>query len=196
MMQIRQVLAAMLTLAFFTVSACGGASDAKVERPSQAPAATAAMVNGEPVYITDVELEAVAQGLIAPADGLDPRSETYDLVLNQLIDQRLMAQEAIRRELDNDLAAQRRLLTARERILGNLLLENIVAAQVNETAIQDMYAKQVKLQQLDDEVRIRHILSDSREDAVAVLKRLKNGADFSTVAFEMSTTTSPDCAFW
>lgn len=149
-------------------------------------AATAALVNGEPIYISDVELEAVAQGKIEPGTPFDASNPDFAQVLDELIDQRLLAQEAVRRGLDTSPEARRRLEAAQERILGNILVENLVASEVTDSAIDAMYAEQVRLQQLDDEVRLRHILLESEEEAQEVFGLLEGGADFTELAFERS----------
>ena len=95
----------------------------------------------------------------------------------------------MRRGLDRTPAAQRRLETARERLLGNFLMEDLVATQVNEDAIDRMYEEQVRLQQLDDEVRIRHILLATQEEAETVLEKARAGEDFTALAFEFSEDT-------
>ncbi|HBH44025.1 MAG TPA: peptidylprolyl isomerase, partial [Hyphomonas atlantica] len=105
----------------------------------QVEAATAVTVNGDPIYVSDIELEAVARGLISPGEEFGPGDENYDLVLDQLVDQKLMAQEALGRGLDKGAAAERRLEVARERILGNLLVESLVASEVTEDSIESMY---------------------------------------------------------
>ena len=149
-------------------------------------AATAAVVNGSPIYFSDVELEAVTRGLVGPGEPFGIGHPEYQTVLDQLIDQRLLAQEAEARGLHLDATARRRLEVARERVLGNLLVENLVAAEVTEARIREMYAEQVDLQQIDDEVRIRHILTDTREEAEAARQRVLKGEDFTTVAFDVS----------
>ncbi len=150
----------------------------------------AARVNGEPIYRSDVELEAAAQGLIEAGEPFRPDHPDYQTVLDQLVDQRLLAQEAIQRALHETPGALHRLAAARERILGNILVESLVAAEVDEAAIQEMYAEQVRLQQLDDEVRIRHILFETEEAATAVREEILAGGDFSALAFEHSRDAS------
>ena len=178
----------LLGTAFF-LAACDPAGVTVRERQVGFDASTAAVVNGEPIYISDVELEAVAQGRIDAGDTFGPDHTEYQLVLEQLIDQRLLAQEAVRRGLDRSPQAMRRLETARERLLGNFLMENLVSTEVTEAAIDKMYDEQVKLQQLDDEVRIRHILVETEQGAAEVLAEARGGADFTTLAFENSKDT-------
>ena len=179
-----------LLVALAVLAACGGPDDEQeVRRHVGFDASAAALVNGDPIYLSDVELEAVAQGRIEPGESFGPEHTEYQLVLDQLIDQRLLAQEAVRRGLDRTPAAQRRLETARERLLGNFLMEDLVATQVNEAAIDRMYEEQVRLQQLDDEVRIRHILLETQEEAREVLEKARAGEDFTALAFEYSEDT-------
>lgn len=146
-----------------------------------------AMVRGEPIYLSEVRREAAAQGLIAPADRIAPGDAAFDRVLDELIDQTLLAQEALSRGLDDTPEARRRLETARERILGNVLVEAEVAGAVTDETIARMYEEQVRLVEMGDEVRVRHILVDTREEAEALKERAEAGEDFFTLAFDNST---------
>lgn len=174
-----------LMLSVAGLSACDTAPGTQAG-PQQIDGATAALINGEPIYVSDVELEATAQGKIETQDSFGPDHPDYQTVLDQLIDQRLLAQEAIRRGLDKDNAARRRLEAGRERILGNILVENLVATEVTDAAIDEMYEAQVKLQQIDDQVRLRHILVETEDEAKAVLAEIQGGRSFTEAAFEHS----------
>lgn len=146
----------------------------------------AARVNGEAIYTADVELEAVARGLVVSGAALRSGDEAYKQVLDQLIDQKLMAQEAHRLGLDKDPAAQRRLEMAQERIMGNLLVESVVAQQVTDEIIDKMYAEQVRLQQVNDQVSVAHIVTDTEEEAEAVWLRVEAGEPFESLVFNHS----------
>lgn len=181
----KSALATLFLSAVFTLAGCEQ-EPSTLTSVRSVDAATAALVNGEPIYISDVELEAVAQGKIEPSTPFDANDPDFAQVLDELVDQRLLAQEAVRRGLDMSPDARRRLEAARERILGNILVENLVASEVTDTAIDAMYAEQVRLQQLDDEVRLRHILLESEEEAQEVFGLLERGSDFTELAFERS----------
>jgi len=150
----------------------------------------AVIVNDEPIYVADLELEATTQGHILPGEAFDLDHVEYQTVLDQLIDQRLLAQEAVRRELDGEPVAIPRLRAARERILSNLLIEELVARNVSEDAIRTMYAEQVRLQQLDDEVRISLITVADETAGGQVIAELSRGAEFSATAFKYSIDAS------
>jgi len=145
-----------------------------------------ARVNGTTIYASDIAREAAAQKLIRVGDPLPKGSKTYKQVLDDLVDQRLLALEAVRRGLDRDGEAKRRLQAARERILGNILVENSISQAVTDEAIRRMYDEQAKLSPPSEEVRARHILVKTKEDAEAVIARLKKGADFAKLALEKS----------
>ena len=172
----RHLIASFLLLG--TV-ACNAPSEEEV--PVRIEGATAATVNGEKIYVSDVELEAVARGLVPAGQKVKAGEPDYETVLNQLIDQKLMAQEALRRSLEKDPSARRRLEMAEERILGNLLVENLVSEDVTEDQIEAMYEEQVKLQQDDDEVRIAHILVDTKEEAQDLFDRIQGGESFESL---------------
>lgn len=149
----------------------------------------AAWVNGQPVFVSDVELEAVARGLITPGREFGPDDDEYTIVLDQLIDQKLMAIEAEKLGLDRDPAGQRRLEMARERILGNLLVESLVSQKVTEEAIDRMYAEQVRLQQANDRVSVAHILVSTEEEAKDLFRQIEQGASFESLVFNNSIDT-------
>lgn len=158
----------------------------EVDAPREVSREVAAMVNGEAVYTADVELEAVARGLVVSGAALQPDDEAYRQVLDQLIDQKLMAQEAKRLGLEKDPAAQRRLEMAQERIMGNLLVESVVAQQVTDEMIDKMYAEQVRLQQVNDQVSVAHIVTETEEEAETVWLRVQAGEAFESLVFNHS----------
>lgn len=164
------------------LAACGPSPDS-TNRTVSIESAAAVMVNGEPIYLTDVTLEAIAQGRIEPGAAFSPDHPEFQPVLDQLVDQKLLAQQALNLGLDQQGDAQRRLAAGRERLLGNILVEHLVAREVTEEAIDEMYSQQVKLQQLNDQVRLRHILLDTEMHARDLASQLDQGADFTDLAF-------------
>lgn len=159
-----------------TGPAAGGVVDSTV----------AATVGGQPIYVSDVQLEAEAQGVTDAGKPLEFDSAEFNRVLDQLIDVKLLAQEAVGRQLDQDPQARHRLEAAREHILGNILVETVVAERVDEAAIKKMYDSQVAIWQGGDEVHVRHIVVPTREDADKVVARLQGGADFAVLASKTS----------
>jgi parvulin-like peptidyl-prolyl isomerase len=64
----------------------------------------------------------------------------------------------------------------------------IVAARIYREKMEEFVGQQVPT--TEPQVRVRHILLDTEEEAQAVLKRLEDGEDFSLLATEVSTDTT------
>ncbi len=167
------------------LAACGHGNGAETapERNDRA----VAKVDGQTIWSSDVKREAVAQGLIAAGEPLDASSDLFRRVLDEVVDQRLLAAEAARRHLDKDPAAQRRLAAARERVLGDMLVESVVADAVNDNAVRGLYQEQLKLAKRSEEIHARQIVVATAAEADAVRKLLASGASFEALAMEKST---------
>ena len=145
-----------------------------------------AEIDGTKIYLSDVERMAASQGLIEKGSPLTPGQPIFQKILDELIDQRLLALDALRQSLDQEDETRRRLSAARERILGNILVENHLKNTVNETTIRRMYDEQASLRDRGDEVQARHILLKDDETAKEIAKKLSEGGDFAALAREMS----------
>ena len=145
-----------------------------------------AEVDGTKIYLSDVERTAASQGLIDEGSPLTPGQPVFQKVLDELIDQRLLALDALRQSLDQKDETRRRLAASRERILGNVLVENHLQDTVNETTIRRMYDEQASLRDRGDEVQARHILVKDEETAKDIYKTLIDGGDFAALAREIS----------
>ncbi|WP_369825798.1 peptidyl-prolyl cis-trans isomerase [Caulobacter sp. BP25] len=167
------------------VVACG--QNKVADKPPEPGDTAVARVNGQVIWASDVKREAVAQGLISEGEPLDVSSEVFRQRLDEVIDQKLLAAEAMKRKIDKDPVAQRRLAAARERILGDMLVEGVVEKAVTEDAIRKLYAEQQKLSKRSEEIRARQIIVGSQAEAESVKKLLATGASFDALAMERST---------
>ena len=145
-----------------------------------------ASIDGTKIYLSDVERTAASQGLIEVGSPLTPGQPIFQKVLDELIDQRLLALDALRRSLDQEDETRRRLSVARERILGNVLVENHLKDKVNEATIRRMYDEQAGLRDRGIEIQARHILVKTEEDATSMVEKLSEGAAFEALAKEFS----------
>ena len=155
-------------------------------QPPQAGDTAVASVDGQPVWASDVKREAAAQGMIGEGDPLDPSSAMFHQALDEVIDQKLLAAEAARQKLGDDPQTQRRVEAARERILGDMLVERMVEKTVSEASIRGLYDEELKLSKQADEFHARQIVVSSQADAVAVKKLLAAGGSFDTLAMQRS----------
>lgn len=178
-------LAGVMLAVALSLAACGRAGEAE-HAPERGDRAVA-KVDGQTVWSSDVKREAVAQGLIGEGEPLDVASDLFRRVLDEVVDQRLLASEAARRKLDKDPVAQRRLAAARDRVLGDMLVESVVSDAVNENAVRGLYQEQLKLAKRSEEIHARQIVVASAADGEAVRKLLASGASFEALAMERST---------
>lgn len=143
-------------------------------------------VNNSPIYRSDVQRAAQAQGLIGETMTLSTDDPIFRVTVDELIDQRLLSLDAVRTRLSKTPEAQRRLLAARERILGNFRVETHVSAAVNEASIRDLYQAQRELAGRGEERRARQIVLADAATALDIAQRLDDEEDFDTLAAEFS----------
>jgi len=180
----RNPLTIIAFTALLAVAACGRGADS--DRPPEPGDRAVAKVQDQTIWASDVKREAVAQGLVGEGEPLDVTSDLFRRVLDEVVDQKLLAREAERRGLDNSALAQRRLKATQERILGDMLVENVVNGRINDQAVQTLYQEQLRLAKTSEEIRVRLILSRTKPEADAVIGILAQGAAFSAVAQERS----------
>lgn len=182
----RLKITSALVSVLLVLGACNQNEPGTSETPIRVNAAVAAVVNGEYILASEVELEAAAQGKMEVGEALPVDDPVFEEILEQLIDQKLLAQEAVVRNLDMEENARHRLQAARERILGNILVENLVAEEVDEAAVLEMYRAQTELQQLGEEVLVRHIQVNRESEARELFAELQGGEEFAALAFAHS----------
>ena len=177
-------LAACLPLA-----GCGGEAAPMEEAAEGDVSAEAATVNGQVIYVSDVDMEARMRGLVKPGETLAPGTAEFDEVLEGLIEVKLLAVEAVDRRLDEEPEARHRLNTARDQILMNILLERIAEEKIDEAALRKMYEAQLQLLEpdLESEAHVRHILAPTRDAIEKIAAELKTGVDFAVLAARRST---------
>jgi len=183
-----RILTVLASAALVAVAACGRSETD--ERPPQPGDVVVARVGGDPIWASDVKREAVAQGLIGEGEPLDPSAPLFRRVLDEVIDQELLALEAVRRGLDDSPLARQRLEAARKRILGDMLVETVVDDAISERAVEELYQEQRRLTEQSEEFRARMILVRSREEADAVMTLLSQGGSFEALAAERSIDES------
>jgi peptidyl-prolyl cis-trans isomerase C len=156
------------------------------EKPPEPGDAAVARVDGKVVWSSDVKREAVAQGLIGEGEPLDTSSDLFRRVLDEVVDQKLLAAEAIRQKLDKDPIAQQRLKAAQQRILADMVVEGVVEKKVTEGAIRGLYQEQLRLARQSDQMKARQIVVATQPQAEEIKKLLAAGASFEALAMERS----------
>ncbi|HEX9625969.1 MAG TPA: peptidylprolyl isomerase [Acidiferrobacterales bacterium] len=139
-----------------------------------------ATVNGEVITEKDFEdyLKArQAQQMPAP----DPAKER-EVVLNEMVNRVLLAQEAAKRKLDEEEDVYFQLKRQRENTLVRATLRQFLRDNpISDEDVKKRYEQEVEKTH-KTEYRARHVLVKTEEEAQDVLKQLKAGARFDAVA--------------
>ncbi|MDI7776068.1 peptidylprolyl isomerase [Asticcacaulis sp. EMRT-3] len=165
--------------------ACGKTATGP-EHPPEAGDVAVARLNGHTIWTSDVRNEAIAQGAIGQGEPLDITSDLFSRTLEEVIDQRLLADDAVKQGIDRSIVAQRRLQAARDRILGDMLVENTIDRDIDDKAIKAQYDEQVRLAKTSNEIRARIMVLKTKADAQAALQQVQGGAGFEALAMEKS----------
>ncbi len=192
--QKRALLKAALFAAALVLAGCGLGRDGGRSQDGIDDPVVAATVNGRPIYVEDVRDFAVAQGWMDETADLDANSAVASFALEELIRIRLFAMEAEARGLDRQADVRRRLENVRERVLAAAVYEEIDQAATDTDTIERLYRENSSRLGQGDEVHLRHIQFNSREEADAAKRRLDQGERFEALAFELSVErdTAPD----
>jgi peptidyl-prolyl cis-trans isomerase C len=142
-----------------------------------------ARVNGTEIKASDVAAAEEEIGANLPPMAPDARK---DYVLTLLTDTTLVAQAAEAKKLADTTAFKTKLAFARNRLLSEALLNQEGKAALTDEAMHKVYDEAVKQMGAEKEVRARHILVETEDEAKAVLAELKKGADFAELAKKKS----------
>ncbi len=146
-----------------------------------------ALVDG--TEITETELAFAAEDLANDLRSIPPEERRAFLV-TVLIDMKLMANKAREQNLDQSVAYMERLRYLEERALRRAYFTQQVEGGVGEAEVRAAYETLISDQAGEPELRARHILLDTQEEALAVIAELEGGRDFAETAQERSTGPS------
>ena len=151
--------------------------------PARADDKVLAKVNGVEIKESDV---ALAEEELAPSlQQMDPASRK-DNVLGFLIDLQIVAKAAEDKKIENTDDFKKRLAFTRKRLMMDSLLAAEGKAATTDEAMKKVYEDASKQITSEVEVRARHILVETEDEAKAVVEELKKGADFAELAKKKS----------
>lgn len=146
--------------------------------------AVVATVDGQPV--TEAQLQLAISELGQQFAQL-PDAQKRAAALTSIIEIRLMADVASEQGLGEDAEFQQRMEFLRERALHSAYIEAEIASQVTEETMRARYDEEMAQIEPANEVRARHIIVETEEEAAALIEQLNDGADFEELAREHST---------
>ena len=142
-----------------------------------------ATVNGNPITENDL-ITAKAQ-LAEALSGL-PEDQRREQLIDYMITLRLVADEARKQKLDSAPDFSQSVAFATDKLLMEQLMRKETEKAVSPSAIKAFYNERVKAMKSEQEVRARHILVPTEEEAKTAIEELKKGKDFAEVAKALS----------
>lgn len=152
-------------------------------RPAAEADPVVGRVNGEVVKRSDVMREAES---LPPQFAQVPIEAIWPLLLDRVIDRKLIAAAARKDGLPKDPDYQARMKDLEDRVLEQAFLEKRMQKQVTEAAMQKRYAAMIGEIKPVTRIHARHILVKTRDEAVDILRDLAKGGDFAAIAKEKS----------
>lgn len=108
-------------------------------------------------------------------------------LIEQLVDQTLLAEKALADGLDTDPGIQFQLENQIRAVLAEAYMRAAVTERVTEETVRAEYETRYAEVEPEQEVRASHILVESEEQAQALMEELEGGADFAALAAEHGT---------
>ena len=165
------------TILALSLSACGGESGTVIAR-----------VNSD--KITQEQVEAQLQGV--PAQLLEQQGDELKArVLNNLVEQSLLIQAAKKEGIETDASFKEQMDEIRKQLLTRMVLQKKVDQAANDDALMALYDLE-KDKYAQPQLKARHILVKTEDEAKALIKKLEKGADFAKLATENSTGPTKD----
>jgi peptidyl-prolyl cis-trans isomerase C len=143
-----------------------------------------ATVDGVDITKADLDL---AESNIDPQLSQLPPEQKRLAALSSLIDAKLIAVKAKGEKLDETPEFKERVAFIVDRELHNAYFKKHVVDAVTDADVQTRYDAEIKAMPKQEEVRARHILVKTEDEAKAVIKALGEGKDFAELAKEKST---------
>lgn len=143
------------------------------------------LVDGKPV--TNIHFAVFSAQNPTPAGG-KPQDQIG--ILNELVNTFMVANSKEAQELASHPEIAAALEVAQARLLSQALIrDTLESAPVTEQELEEQY-KRDYVNSAQEEYKARHILLETKDDAIAIIEALKNGGIFTELAKEKSTGPS------
>lgn len=157
--------------------------------PAPAPVSgdpVVARVNGDEIHRSDVMRELQMAG---PQMQQLPPQMIYPQILQKMIATKIVSQKGYAEGLQNDKDVKDRVKDLEAQVVAEAYVHKQVEPKITDAKIKERYDQLVSKFKPQDEVRARHILVKTEDEANDILKQLKGGADFAKLAEEKSKDT-------
>lgn len=139
--------------------------------------------------ITEADIEMAASDL-DPQFARLPEEQRRAATVSALIEIKLLAAAARKKSLHETAEHKRRMAFLADRTLHSATVRSEVADSVTDEAISARYEEDIAKAGSQKEIKVRHILVKTEEEAKAIITELDGGSDFSDLAKDKSTGPS------
>jgi peptidyl-prolyl cis-trans isomerase C len=145
-----------------------------------------ARINGQEVHRSDFihELQ-----LLGPQAQQLPPQMLYPQLLQTIIATKLVSAQGYSDKLQDTKEVKEQLKEVEDKLVAEAWVHKAVQPKITDAAIKKEYDDLSAKFKPQDEVRARHILVKTEDEANDIIKQLKDGADFAKLAEEKSTDT-------
>ncbi|MBH90188.1 MAG: peptidylprolyl isomerase [Magnetovibrio sp.] len=119
-----------------------------------------------------------------------PLQSVYGMLVNSLINTKLVAAEARKINLHNDEGVRKRISRIKDQILERAFLELYIEKRITEKALAEHYEKLIVANSSKEEIKARHILLEKKAQAIEIIREIEKGEEFSELAKKHSTGPS------
>ncbi len=119
-----------------------------------------------------------------------PLQSVYGMLVNSLINTKLVAAEARKINLHNDEGVRKRISRIEDQILERAFLELYIEKRITEKALAEHYEKLIVANSSKEEIKARHILLEKKAQAIEIIREIEKGVEFSELAKKHSTGPS------
>jgi peptidyl-prolyl cis-trans isomerase C len=176
-------LAALVVVLMVSPGLVGCSKNSSSQASASGPDPVVARVNG--VEIKESDLALAEEDLGAELQATSPEAKR-DHLISYVTDIILVTQAADKKKLADDPEFKRRLAFLRNKLLMGFELQEEVKSAITDEAMHQTYDEAVRSMGGQEEVRARHILVESEDEAKSIVDLLKGGGDFATLARERS----------
>lgn len=179
-MQVRLIFSiTLLMVGFLAAPMITHAQDGQQDLPQN----TVVTVNGMAITYDDISMaEDELMGLV----GQLPERQRFETLVSFMVERLLAANVARAAGLENSAEVEKRVGFLKQKALQDVYVGQLLMERVNEASVTAYYQENIVDGPKQEEVRARHILVDSREEAEAVIAAVKNGGDFIELAKKRS----------
>ncbi|MDP2801573.1 MAG: peptidylprolyl isomerase [Phreatobacter sp.] len=138
------------------------------------------------VEIRQADLDAAEEDIGGQTTAQMNPEQKRDYLLSFVIDLTLAAKAAEQRNVQDSQDFARKMTYYRNKLLVESLLNTETRARVTEEEMRKIYDEQRARITPEEEVRARHILVETEEEAKALIAQIRGGGDFEAIAKEKS----------